>query len=95
MPAQWAPTVVVCKTSPMGLFSKRRTAGFDSELWSDADERAKRRGAESWFEDLDADESVLDDLETNAGANFADHDAAWLGDDPGDRIRGDRRRRDR
>lgn len=72
----------------MGLFSKRRNAGFDPDLWSDAGERAKQRGIESWFEDLDQDDADLDDLETNAGAAFADSDASWLTDDPGDKVRG-------
>jgi len=71
----------------MGLFSRRRNAGFDPDLWSDADERAKNRGADSWFDDLDHDDPALDDLETNAGASFAEHDAAWLEDDPGDKVR--------
>jgi hypothetical protein len=72
----------------MGLFSKRRNAGFDPDLWSDADERAKDRGAEPWFEDLDQHDPALDDLQTNAGAAFDDRDAAWLTDDPGDKVRG-------
>ncbi len=71
----------------MGLFSRRRNAGFDPELWSDADQRARTRGDGSWFDDLDTDEGTLEDLETNAGAQFDDSDAAWLGDDPGHRAR--------
>ncbi len=71
----------------MGLFSKRRNDGFDPDLWSDADERARGRGGDSWFDDLDADGSELDDLQTNAGAAFGDADAAWLRDDPGEKAR--------
>lgn len=71
----------------MGLFSKRRNAGFDPELWSDADERAKDRGTGSWFDDLGSDDDSLDELETNAGARFADADAEWLQGDPGEQVR--------
>lgn len=71
----------------MGLFSKRKNEGFDPALWSDADERAKQRGGESWFADLDTDDAAPDEIETNAGANFEDSDADWLGDDPGDAVR--------
>lgn len=69
------------------MFSKRRNEGFDPDLWSDANERAKDRGTESWFEDLGQDEAALDDLETNAGAKFVDADTEWLSDDPGDKVR--------
>ncbi len=75
----------------MGLFSKRRNAGFDPELWSDPNERAKARGTGSWFDDLGQDEPGLDDLETNAGARFDDDDSGWLDHDPGEAVRRSRR----
>lgn len=75
----------------MGLFSRRRNEGFDPELWSDADERAKGRGSDSWFDDLDSADAGLDDIETNSGASFDDADAAWLTDDPGEAARRSRR----
>lgn len=75
----------------MGLFSKRRNAGFDPDLWTDADERAKARGGDSWFDDLGDDDPALDDLETNSGAQFAERDAKWLADDPGEQVREKRR----
>lgn len=71
----------------MGLFSKRRNDGFDPELWTDADERAKGRGKGSWFDDLSSSEVDLADLETNEGAAFGDSDEAWLADDPGEKVR--------
>lgn len=71
----------------MGLFSKRRNEGFDPDLWTDADERARERGTDSWFDDLSGSDGSLDDLETNAGASFDEADESWLSDDPGDRVR--------
>lgn len=71
----------------MGLFSKRRNDGFDPNLWSDADERAKDLGTDSWFDDLGQDDPGLDDLQTNAGADFDVRDADWLADDPGEKVR--------
>lgn len=72
----------------MGLFSKRRNEGFDPALWTDADERAKKRGGGSWFDDLGVEgPDDVDELQTNTGARFADDDAEWLGDDPGERAR--------
>lgn len=72
----------------MGLFSRRRSKGFDPELWSDAKERGKGTSGEPWFADFDAgDDPALDEIETNAGARFDDADAAWLADDPGDQVR--------
>ena len=38
-----------CKTESMGLFSKRRSKGFDPDLWSDAKDRAKGKSDEPWF----------------------------------------------
>lgn len=74
----------------MGLFSKRRSDGFDPDLWSDADERAEDRGSDSWFDDLDVSDGSdggLDDLETNAVVSFDDTDKSWLSDDPGEKVR--------
>ncbi len=75
----------------MGLFSKRRNKGFDPDLWSDATDRAKGRGDASWFADMGEDDPALDELETNAGAQFGDEDADWLRDDPGEAVRRSRR----
>ncbi len=73
----------------MGLFSKRRAKGFDPEMWSDATDRSKAGDEKPWFADLDVsgDDPSLDELETNAGARFADRDEEWLGDDPGEEVR--------
>lgn len=77
----------------MGLFSKRRSKGFDPELWSDAAERGAGATDDAWFADLadGDDDPALDGLETNAGARFDEQDQAWLADDPGAEVR-DRRR---
>lgn len=73
----------------MGLFSKRRSKGFDPDLWSDAKDRAKGKSDEPWFAGLDeaGDDPALDDLTTNAGAKFDDSDDEWLKDDPGEQVR--------
>ena len=73
----------------MGLFSKRRTKGFDPELWSDATDRSKQGGSEPWFADLvkSDDDATIDELNTNDSAQFSPSDDAWLTDDPGDEIR--------
>ncbi|MBS1848796.1 MAG: hypothetical protein JST73_11010, partial [Actinobacteria bacterium] len=42
----------------------------------------------SWFDDLGVEgPDDVDELQTNTGARFADDDAEWLGDDPGERAR--------
>ena len=73
----------------MGLFSKRRTKGFDPELWSDATSRGDASEDKPWFSDLDetGDDPALDDLATNGSADFGAEDASWLNDDPGDQVR--------
>ncbi len=72
----------------MGLFSKRRTKGFDPELWSDAKDRGKAQQDTPWFADLDTeDDPALDEIETNAGARFDPDDADWLDHDPGEQVR--------
>ena len=47
----------------MGLFSKRRSKGFDPDLWSDAKDRAKAKTDEPWFAGLDeaGDDPALDE----------------------------------
>lgn len=71
----------------MGLFSRRRNAGFDPDLWSDADERARGRGSDSWFDDLEGSDLTLEELETNAATSFDEADRVWLADDPGEKVR--------
>ena len=72
----------------MGLFSKRRTRGFDPDLWSDAKERGKDSGEQPWFADLaETAGEDLDAVATNGSANFEDADDDWLTDDPGEKIR--------
>lgn len=77
----------------MGLFSKRRTKGFDPEMWSDATSRGATAEDKPWFSDLDetGDDPSLDDLATNGSADFDADDQSWLNDDPGDQIRNRRR----
>ncbi len=66
-----APKAGACQNGGMGLFSKRRTKGFDPELWSDAKDRGKAQQDTPWFADLDTeDDPALDEIETNAGARF-------------------------